>query len=82
MNENEQQKKANDKRDSGLPGGGAGRVDEVGHTGIYPLSAQQQPQGDAPIVPEGELGQGERGPQGYYDSGSSETFTVPDDNNE
>src|SRR5262249_8662830 len=26
------------RNESGLPGGGVGRKDEVGHTGVYPLS--------------------------------------------
>lgn len=36
------------RRDSGLPGGGKGRRDEVGHTGVYPASGPLPP-GDAPV---------------------------------
>jgi hypothetical protein len=59
-------------RDSGQPGGGAGRRDEVGPTGVYPMSGG---------IPEGKhlevrtpaaWGQGERGAEGYEDSGGSE----------
>ena len=62
---------ADERRDSGMPGGGAGRRDEVGHTGIYPYSASQGASGDAPAVAEGALGQGDRGVEGYQDSGDS-----------
>ncbi|HEX2912568.1 MAG TPA: hypothetical protein VH186_17295 [Chloroflexia bacterium] len=58
------------KRESGLPGGGQGRKDEIGHTGIYPLSGPEAPD-DAELVTMAEFGQGERGPEGYYDHGES-----------
>ncbi len=63
------------KRDRGLPGGGQGRIDEPGHTGVYPGSGPW-PEGNAPIVQPGSFGQGERGPEGYEDSGdwSPEVF--------
>jgi hypothetical protein len=60
-----------ERRDSGMPGGGAGRRDEIGHTGIYPYSASQGASGDAPVIAEGAFGQGDRGVEGYDDSGSS-----------
>ena len=59
-------------RESGQPGGGAGRRDEVGPTGVYPMSGG---------IPEGKhlevrtpaaWGQGERGAEGYNDAGGSE----------
>src|ERR1700755_454485 len=59
-------------RESGEPGGGAGRRDEVGPTGVYPMSGG---------IPEGKhlevrtpaaWGQGERGAEGYNDAGGSE----------
>lgn len=58
------------RRESGEPGGGAGRKDEVGGSGVYPMSGPL-PKGDAPIIPEGGWGQGERGLAGYADSGTS-----------
>ncbi len=60
-----------EKRESGMPGGGTGRRDEIGHTGIYPYSASEGVSGDAPVLAEGALGQGERGVEGYQDSGGS-----------
>jgi hypothetical protein len=61
-----------DERESGMPGGGAGRRDVVGHTGVYPQSASERPSADAPVRTENAWGQGERGAAGYEDSGSSE----------
>jgi hypothetical protein len=61
-----------DRVESGQPGGGAGRRDEVGPTGVYPMSGG---------IPEGKhlevrtpaaWGQGDRGAEGYEDSGGSE----------
>ena len=60
------------RRESGQPGGGAGRREEVGPTGVYPMSGG---------IPEGKhleirnpaaWGQGERGADGYNDAGGSE----------
>lgn len=60
------------KRESGLPGGGQGRVDEVGPTGVYPMSAGL-PEGRHPeIRTPASWGQGERGAEGYNDAGGSE----------
>ena len=58
------------RRESGLPGGGQGRTDEPGRTGVWPGSGPW-PSGEAPIQQPGSFGQGERGPEGYQDSGSS-----------
>lgn len=60
--------------ESGLPGGGRGRIDVVEHTGVYPLSADAGASPDAQIEPETAWGQGERGTAGYEDSGSSEVI--------
>ncbi len=60
-----------DPRESGLPGGGAGRKDEVGRSGVYPASGPLPP-GDAEYRGEMEWGQGSRGPEGYEDHGTSE----------
>lgn len=64
------QKNHQDKRESGLPGGGAGRKDEVGGSGVYPMSGPH-PVGDAPLVGQAGWGQGERGAAGYEDHGES-----------
>jgi tRNA(Ser,Leu) C12 N-acetylase TAN1 len=64
------------KRESGLPGGGAGRRDEVGGSGVYPASAGYAP-ADAVIRTPAAWGQGERGGAGYEDSGPSELFFYP-----
>lgn len=60
-----------DRRESGSPGGGAGRKDEVGGSGIYPASGPY-PQGNAEVRGQASWGQGERGAAGYEDHGSSE----------
>jgi len=59
------------KRESGVPGGGAGRKDKVGPSGVYPMSGPH-PAGDAPMVWPGSWGQGKRGTAGYEDHGESE----------
>jgi hypothetical protein len=46
------------RRDSGYPGGGQGRVDEIGPTGVYPASARTAP-GDARTQDMASWGQGE-----------------------
>ncbi len=66
MSENEK-----NKRESGLPGGGAGRKDEVGRSGVYPMSGPHPP-GPAEVRTEAGWGQGERGAAGYEDHGGSE----------
>ena len=60
------------KRESGRPGGGKGRVDAVGSSGVYPMSGKERPKGDAPLRTMASWGQGDRGPAGYEDSGGSE----------
>ncbi|HEU4697576.1 MAG TPA: BON domain-containing protein [Gemmatimonadales bacterium] len=66
---------AREQRDIGRPGGGAGRRDYVGGSGVYPasLGPDRIPR-DAEIRTPAAWGQGERGAQGYYDSGRSELF--------
>ena len=57
---------------AGMPGDGAGRRDEIGgKSGVYPFS-DAPPDLDAPIRTEAEFGQGDRGPEGYEDAGTSE----------
>ena len=45
-----------ERRERGEPGGGRGRRDDVGRTGIWPASGPR-PSGDAPLVAPGALGQ-------------------------
>ena len=57
---------------AGMPGDGAGRRDVIGgKTGVYPFT-DAPPDLDAPIRTGAEFGQGDRGPEGYYDAGTSE----------
>jgi CBS domain-containing protein len=64
-------KKQENRRESGLPGGGAGRKEEIGGSGVYPMSGPHPP-GDAPLVGQAGWGQGQRGAAGYEDHGESE----------
>lgn len=57
--------------ESGQPGGGRGRRDEVGGSGVYPASGAEVPEG-ADVRTPAEWGQGDRGAAGYEDSGRSE----------
>jgi CBS domain-containing protein len=59
-----------------MPGGGAGRRDVVGRSGVYRVSGPP-PRGDAPIVGMASWGQGSRGAEGYGDHGESELFYRP-----
>jgi len=69
--------KANkDAKDSGKPGGGTGRREEVRGSGVYPASGPW-PEGDAPFESEAAWGQGKRGAKGYQDHGTSEAETIP-----
>ena len=60
--------------DPGQPGGGKGRRDEIGRTGIWPMSGPLPPASDAPAISQGEFGQGTPGSAGYAASGESETY--------
>lgn len=66
-----QAKSAGDKRDTGEPGGGQGRRDVVGGSKVYPMSGTEHPT-DARLQGMASWGQGERGADGYNDSGGSE----------
>lgn len=57
---------ASDKRESGEPGGGQGRRDEIGISGVYPQGADNIP-GDAAVRMSGSWGGGD-----YNESGGSE----------
>ena len=63
---NDTKQSASDKRESGEPGGGQGRRDEVGKSGVYPPSADNVP-GDAEVRMAGSWGGGD-----YNESGGSE----------
>ncbi len=60
------------QRESGEPGGGQGRRDEVGDTGVYPMSAGIPEGMHLEIRTPAAWGQGERGAEGYNDTGGSE----------
>jgi hypothetical protein len=66
-----QQAQRADRNESGSPGGGVGRIDAPGHTGVYPLSADQGASPEAVIEPEHAWGQGALGVEGYEESGDS-----------
>ena len=66
-----------DKRESGEPGAGQGRIDETGLSGVYPGDGPW-PEGDAPIRYERAWGQGDRGAEGYFDHGDSEMSYIED----
>lgn len=59
------------EKQTGLPGGGAGRKDRVGRSGVHPMSGPPAP-ADAEVVWPGSWGQGKRGAAGYEDHGESE----------
>jgi hypothetical protein len=64
-----------DREQSGQPGGGAGRRDDVGtgDKGVFPASANpDEIPGDATPQGMASWGQGERGAAGYEESGGSE----------
>jgi hypothetical protein len=60
------------RRESGEPGGGQGRVDVPGQSRVHPLSAGVDPNRNAEMRTQAEWGQGDRGPEGVNDSGGSE----------
>ncbi len=60
------------QRESGKPGGGQGRRDEIGPTGVHPMSAGADPTRNAEIRTPASWGQGKRGAEGYNDAGGSE----------
>ena len=72
----------NQRQDSGLPGGGVGRREEPGQTGVYTISSPQGASPDAPLENENAWGQGKRGAAGYNDSGDSEAEQVSDSTGE
>ncbi len=65
-----------DVRESGRPGGGQGRRDEIGGSGVQPVSIPHAARPEAVIRGMAEWGQGERGAAGYQDHGESELRLV------
>jgi hypothetical protein len=59
-------------RESGMPGGGKVRRDEVGQSGVYPMSAGIPKGKHLEIRTPASWGQGDRGAAGYEDAGGSE----------
>src|SRR5262245_37632245 len=76
---NKQAKNEEEKRESGMPGGGQGRKDKVGKTGVYPVSEMAGASKDAVIHDQASFGQGERGAAGYEDSGGSELIFLDEE---
>jgi hypothetical protein len=70
--EREREGSPDERRECGLPGGGQGRRDETGHSGVYPVSSMGGASGEARVEGEQSWGQGARGAAGYEDSGDSE----------
>jgi hypothetical protein len=81
-NKAKQAKAEEEKRESGLPGGGQGRKDEVGGSGVYPVSEMEGAAPDATVHGETSFGQGERGPEGYNDAGESGIILLDEELNE
>ena len=72
MDENNKNMAEDTRRESGEPGGGQGRRDEVGQSPVYPVSADKMPDdNEAYIRTPGEFGQRGRGLEGYSDHGGS-----------
>ena len=60
-----EQRASDPRRESGLPGGGQGRRDEVGPTGVFPMSAGIPEGKHLEIRTPASWGQGDRGAAGY-----------------
>jgi hypothetical protein len=65
----------------GNPGDGAGRTEDTQsqHSGVWPASGPHPDTPDVPYQGMASFGQGERGAEGYHDSGQSELQTMPPD---
>lgn len=59
------------ERESGLPGGGQGRIDEVGRTGVYPGSGPY-PAGEAELRTPASFVHGQTDAEGRQVEGGSE----------
>lgn len=60
----------------GMPGGGRGRRDPVGGSGVHPASAGTAPPG-AVVRTQAAWGQGDRGAEGYDDAGGRGLYLHP-----
>lgn len=49
------EQKQDQNQDSGIPGGGKGRIEDVSSSGVYPMSGPH-PDGDAELQPPGSWG--------------------------
>jgi hypothetical protein len=63
---------AAERREIGEPGGGAGRRDDVGRSGIYPVSGDERPSEAQPFRQLGDWSTHGNYPEGYEESGGSE----------
>lgn len=63
MRDDERRNDTARQQESGKPGGGQGRRDEVGGSGVYPASAANAPD-DAVVRTPGEWGEGAGGEEG------------------
>lgn len=70
-----QKKNDNEISESGVPGGGQGRIDEVGKSGIYPVSEMEGASDDAVVHAPASFGQSEDVENADRDQGSSEVIT-------
>jgi len=61
---------AKSKRDSGQPGGGQGRIEAVGHSGVYPGSGPY-PKGEVEVRSPGQFVHGQRDEEGREVEGGS-----------
>lgn len=77
----EQREQEEQLDERGMPGGGVGRRETPGHTGVYPMSEAEDASPDAPLQGEMSWGQGDRGAEGYNDSGDSELARMPENTN-
>ena len=77
----EQQQDAGPTPSAGNPGDGAGRIEVTGsrHAGVWPASGPPPDNPDVLIREQASFGQGARGAAGYEDSGQSEVFPIPPD---
>lgn len=77
----EEQTEAGSAPRGGMPGDGAGRIEDPGtrEAGVWPVSGPPSGNPDARIHDMASFGQGDRGAAGYADSGQSEVWTVPPD---
>ena len=69
-----------EERESGRPGGGQGRIDQVGDTGVYPLSSSEGASDDAEIRDIPSWAGDEEKTGGYEAHGDSEIGDIRPEN--